>query len=181
VAEPGSAAIGLLLGGVLAVLVLANAEGAAEPIAMRISLAVQYCAPGILALLAGVRRRPGLYLAAGVVGMATPFTSMSVLGIPFYVPAGMSLVAYGRRAGDSRGKVADPLIAMAASAFLVASLVALFVHQDPYCRTGPTFSDCSSNIITRAEATLSLAFALATILIPLVLAAPSRKRRLEIP
>jgi hypothetical protein len=171
--------MGLVFGGVLAFLILWNADGE-EPFALSLSLAIQICVPGLLALLAW-RGRPSLYLAAGVVGMVAPFTTMSVIGIPFFIPAGMAMVAYGRRAGEARGKLADPVIAVLSLALVMAAFASLFAHEDPHCRTGPNFSDCSSDVITPAEATMSLAFSIASGVAPVVLANPSSKRRTETP
>jgi hypothetical protein len=174
VSEPLSAVVGLAFGGFLAFLVLANAE-ADEPRAMRIALAVQYCAPGVLALLA--RRRPSLYLVAGVVGMIVPFTAMSGVAMPLIVPAGMSLVAYGRRADEARARLADPVLAILSLFLVIASLASLSAHQDPFCHTGPNFSDCGTDEVTSVEAAASLAFSVAVIVAPFALAKPKRSTR----
>lgn len=171
-AEIGSWVAGLAFGGFLAFLILWNADGE-EPFAMSLSLAIQFCLPGLLALLAW-RGRPSLYLAASVVGMVVPFTAMSI-GIPFFIPAGMALVAYGRRAGEVRGKLADPVVAVLSLALVMAAFASLFVHEDPYCRTGPNFSDCSSDIVTPVESTLSLGFSLVSIVAPTLLSAPGKR------
>ena len=175
VSEFGSALIGLGFGGFLAFLVLAN-RSADEPLALQLVFAVLYPASGLLALLA-TRRRPGLYLASGVVGMIVPFTAMSGVALPLLIPAGMSLVAYGRRAGDARSRFADPTLAVLALFLVMASLGSLNAHQDPYCHTGPNFSDCGSDRITSGEADASLAFSVAVIVVPFVLAKPRGVRR----
>jgi hypothetical protein len=164
--------VGLAFGGFLAFLVLANAD-AEDPQAMRIALAVLYCAPGVLALLA--RRRLSLYLVAGVVGMIVPFTAMSGVAMPLIVPAGMSLVAYGRRAEEARARLSDPVLAILSLFLVIASFASLFAHQDPYCsRTGPNSSECGNDAITSGEAAASLAFSVAVIAVPFVLAKPTR-------
>ena len=177
--EIGSWVAGLAFGGFLACLILWNADGE-EPIAMSLSLAIQCCSPGLLALLAW-RGRPSLYLAAGVVGMVVPFTTMSVLGMPFFLPAGMALVAYGRRAGEARGKLADPVIAVLSLALTMAGFASMFAHDDPRCRTGPNFSDCSSDVIVPAEAAISFVLSIAAVVAPVVLASPAKGRRGDFP
>lgn len=167
--------VGISFGGLLAVLLLAN--GREEGIgAGQVAFAIQYSAPGVLALLAR-RRRPGLYLASGVVGMVVPFTAMSGVALPLVIPAGMSLVAYGRHSGEVRARLADPVLALLSLFLVVASWASLLVHQDPYCRTGPNFSECGSDAVTSVEAAVFLAFSVAVIVLPFVLSAPKRASR----
>jgi hypothetical protein len=172
VAAEGAALIGMLFGGFLALLVLINRDHE-DPLAMWLGLALLFCAPGLLAVLA-LARRPALHLSAGVVAMLVPFTAMSGVALPFLIPAAMSFVAYGRRAGDGRGRLADPVIAALTLFLVIASFVSLIIHPDPYCRTGPNYSLCGSDMVTPIEAALSLAFAVLAIVAPAILASPRR-------
>jgi hypothetical protein len=168
--EWGAPFLGLAFGGFLAGLALANIDRE-DPLAQQFIFAVQVLTPGLLALLAR-RRRPSLYLASGVVGMIVPFTALSGIAIPLIVPAGMSFVAYGRRAADERPRLAAPVLALAAMVLVMASWAALFIHQDPFCNTGPNFSDCGTDRITSIEADVGLAFSILAIVLPFFLSMP---------
>ncbi len=159
----GAPIAGLTFGGVLAALVLANTD--LEPFTMRLALALEYCTPGLLSLLA-LRKRDALYLAAGAVGMLVPFTAMSGVALPLLLPAAMSLVAYGRSAGGSRPRVAGPIVAALAVLLVLSSWVALVARADPYCTTGPNVSECGNDRVTGIEGGLSIAFAVAALVVP---------------
>lgn len=169
-AEWCSALLGLGFGGFLAVLVLRNSGS--EPIAASYALALEYCTPGLLALLAR-RRRPALYLAGGILGTLLAFTSIGAL--PLLIPAWMAFVAYSRRAGDARGRVQQPVVALMIVVLALAAFAAQFVHQDPGCRTGPNWSECFTNEITTAEGSLALSLVGLTIVAGFALAAPRRE------
>lgn len=171
--EWGSPILGLAYGGFLAVLVIANIESE-DPVAQQLTFAVQCLAPGALALFA-TWQRPSLYLVSGVVGTITAFISMAGVALPLLVPTGMSFVAFGRRSADSRPRLAAPVLAALGLFLVMASWASLVFHQDPYCYTGPNFSDCGSDRITTIEADVSLALSLAGIILPVVLAAPKNE------
>ncbi len=114
--------------------------------------------PGILAMLA--RRRPALYLAAGVLGIPLSFISMAGVTLPLLLPAGMSLVAYGRRSGEGPpSRAAAPLIALVALFFGIASFVSLLIHEDPRSSATESGSTYSSDVVTNSEALISLGLA----------------------
>jgi len=127
--------------------------------------------PGVLAILA--RRRPGLYLAAGMLGV--PLAFISFVGFPLLLPAGMAFVAYGRRGADSVPRVTAPLIAMVAFVLGIGAFAVLIAHQDPRCSATTNGSTCTSDVVTLFEALTSLAITAITIWTTWTLARPSRE------
>lgn len=157
-AELGAAILPLVFAMLLALLMLRNADLPDErgDSFMRLSLVAFIALPGVLAFVAR-RRRPGLYLAAGMIATVGAFASMAGAALPMLIPAGMALVAYGRHSGEARGRLADPVVALLVFVIAKASFLGLFLHQDPRCVSGPNYSSCTSDVITSLESTLSLA------------------------
>lgn len=157
--EFGSVILGLGLGLALMRLLLSHPEpgfGRVETLRY-VAYGAIATMPGLFALLA-FRSRPALFLAAALIAAALPLLMGSILGFAFWVPAAMALGAYERHEGETRGVLADPVIALFSSALAAAAVVATIVHQDPYCSTGRNFSACASDIVTTAEAAVSLGF-----------------------
>lgn len=157
-AELGAAVLPLTFAGLLTWLVLRNAEQPDErgDSFMRLALIAFIALPGVLAFVAR-RRRPALYLAAGMLSTVGAFVSMAGAALPMLIPAGMAFVAYGRHSGEARGRLADPVVALLVFVLGKASLLGLFFHQGPRCVSGSNFSSCTSDVITPLEASLSLA------------------------
>jgi len=173
-AERGAALLPIALGIAVAVIRLVNSEpagpaaGPLDPLAF----AAVYSSPGLLAL-AAARRRPSLYLAAGQINTILAFTSFAGVTLPLLIPGGMALISFGRHAGEHRGKIADPLVAMICFVLGVASFVVpLVVHQDPRCVSIPGGESCSSDVVTVFEAAIALALVGATLLAGWFLAKP---------
>jgi hypothetical protein len=123
-----------------------NAEPAerAVEVAGNVAFAAVFALPGLLALL-GLRRRPSLLVAAGVLDLVLAFaTLITLIGLAFVVPATMFFTAAGRMGtGTARPwrSTAAVLVGvvLGASAFFV-----LFANEDPVCwatnpATGETF------------------------------------------
>jgi len=173
-AEGGSAVGGLLLGLGLAVLVLVNNDSS-DPFGEtmeRVATAALACLPGLLCLLAG-RRRPPLYLAGGMIGVAIPMLLGSIVGVGFWIPAGLAFVAYGRRSGSVRGRVADPVVALVCFVLALTALAAMFVHQDPACSIRANASECTSDYVTSFEGFVSVAITALTLIMGWTLSRPS--------
>jgi hypothetical protein len=126
--------------------------------------------PWILALLA--RRRPALYLAAALTGVPLSLVSLSILALPFLVPAGMALSAYAQRSSDATPRIAAPVIAMLALVLGIASFGSFLVHEDPRCRAIENGITCSSDVVTPPEALISLSFTTLAIVTTWLLARP---------
>jgi hypothetical protein len=176
-AEFGAAVLPLALAGLLAWFVLRNAEPPDErgDSFMRLALIAFIALPGVLAFVAR-DRRPALYLAAGMLSTVGAFVSMAGAAIPMLIPAGMAFVAYGRHAGEARGRLADPVVALLVFVLAQASFLGLFLHQDPRCVSGPNYSSCTSDVITSLEATLSFTGFLLTLVAGWLLARPRGSR-----
>ncbi len=163
----------MFLGIGLTVIFLAAASdeptGAARRLAP-LAFGVLLTMPGILAMLG--RRRPALYLAAGVLGIPLMFVSFSGVAFPLLVPAVMSLTAYAKRSGDSVPRLAAPVIAMLAFVLGIASFFVLFVHEDPECRVIENGITCSSDVVTSLEALASLAVSAFAVVLLWTLARP---------
>jgi hypothetical protein len=95
--------------------------------------AVVFAAPGLLALI-GLRGRPSLLVAAGVLDLALAIvTLMSLIGLAFVLPGVMFFVAASQMRG-SGGRPARSLAAMLVAVILgTAAFLALFAREDPVC------------------------------------------------
>ena len=137
-----------------------------------LALGAIVAAPGVLALLARYDR-PALLLPAGVVLIPLSFLSFALVTLPLLIPAVMLFVDYARRSrthpvGWKRATAVTVLVL----ALLVGALLALVVHQDPREYTTATASYGTSDVITAAEALVSLALVGAALAMAWVLAAP---------
>ena len=177
-AEEGSGIIGLVFGAVFLGLLLLNQDDPVDRgtrILASLALGSTTLLPGVLALLA--RKRPALYLAAGVIGIPLAFISMAGVTLPLLLPAGMALVAYGRRSGEGPpSRVAAPLIALIAFFFGIASFVSLLIHEDPRSSATENGSTYSSDVVTIPEALVSLSLAGAGVVSVWLLSAPEGRR-----
>ncbi|MFN8233474.1 MAG: hypothetical protein U0V56_08405 [Actinomycetota bacterium] len=113
------------------VLRAANTEAAlrsAEAVG-NVAFALVFALPGLLGLI-GLRRRPALLIAAGLLDLALAFvTLMSLVGVAFIVPAVLFLIADRVPPGPLRTAAAVIVcVALGSAAFL-----ALFVREDPAC------------------------------------------------
>jgi hypothetical protein len=126
--------------------------------------------PGALAMLG--RRRPVLFLAAGLIGIPISFISMGGATLPLLVPSGMALVAYGRRAADAIPRIYPTIIALNAAVLGIFSFAVMLVHEDPRCRAIENGTTCSSDVVTVPEAAASLGLSAVAIASSWTLARP---------
>lgn len=129
--------------------------------------------PGVLALL-GLADRPVLLLPAGI--LLIPLSAVSFAGVtlPLLIPAVMLLVAYGRRSSGrpsaypgQAGVCVVVVLVLVVLAFLV-----LFAHDDPRSYSTPTGGGSTSDVVTVAEAMLSLALSTTAVASAWLLARP---------
>lgn len=147
---PRIAVVGIVLSFALAVAIGILRTVNAEPVergvevAGNIGFAIVFAAPGLLGLL-GLRGRPTLFVAAGVLDLVLAFlTLISFMGLVFVPPAVMFFVAAGRMRGDGTSlarSIATVLVALLGG---TGAFFALFVQGDPVCwarnpATGETF------------------------------------------
>lgn len=147
---PRIAVVGIVLSLVLAVgigiLRTANAEPVERgvEVAGNIAFAIVFAAPALLALL-GLRGRPSLFVAAGVLDLVLTFvTLISFIGLVFVPPAVMFFVAAGKVRGDGASltrSIATVLVALLGG---TGAFFALFAQENPVCwarnpATGETF------------------------------------------
>jgi hypothetical protein len=176
-AERGAVLVGIGLGLFLAVVRAANRDGAdsltgpLDPVAF----GSIYGIPGLFAL-AGSRRRPAMYLAAGIIAPLLAFTAFSGVALPLFIPGCMALVAYGRRAGEYQGVAPDAIVALVSVIIGLASFAALFLHQDSRCVSTTTSSECTSNALTASEAWIAIACSGAAVLLGSLLSRPRARR-----
>jgi hypothetical protein len=92
-----------------------------------------FAAPALLALL-GLRDRPSLLVAAGVLDLGLAFVMLiSLVGLVFLPPAVMFFIAAGRM-GRARTRLSSSIAAMLVSVILGAvAFFALFAREDPVC------------------------------------------------
>ena len=137
-----------------------------------LALGAIVAAPGVLALLAR-HDRPALLLPAAVVLIPLSFLSFALVTLPLLIPAVMLFLDYARRSrkhpiGWKRATAVTVLVL----ALLVAALLALVVLQDPREYTTATARYGTSDVITAAEALVSLALVAVSLLVGWVQAAP---------
>ncbi|MEX2557660.1 MAG: hypothetical protein WEB06_18775 [Actinomycetota bacterium] len=172
-AEEGSGLIGMVIGLGLTGLLLAHAGDGPDPVASylgALALGMVATLPGALAMLG--RRRPALFLAAGLIGVPISFISMGGATLPLLLPTGMAFVAYGRRAADSIPRVYPTIVALNAVLLGILSFAVMLVHEDPRCRSLENGITCSSDVVTAPEAMASLALAALAIASTWTLARP---------
>lgn len=173
-AEEGSGLIGMVMGLGLTGLLLAN--GADEPTDRAssylgaLALGMVATLPGALAMLG--RRRPALFLAAGLLGVPISFISMGGATLPLLLPTGMAFVAYGRRSADAIPRVYPTIVALNGVVIGILSFMVLLAHEDPRCRAIENGTTCSSDVVTAPEALASLALSALAIASSWTLARP---------
>lgn len=118
-----------------------------------VALAAPFVAAGLVALIGEWRRKPIYSVAAGVALL--PMSIVSFILIPLLIPAMVLIAVSVPRA--SRSSNLDIGVSVVIVVGLVAAFVALLVHEDPVSWQTPTGGGSSSDIITTAEARLSLA------------------------
>jgi hypothetical protein len=128
-------ALSLILAAGVAILRTINAEPVERTaeVAGNVAFAVVFAGPALLAAL-GLRRRPSLLVAAGVVDLVFAFlTLISLIGLVFVVPGTLFFVAAGR-VGDAGARpwrsIASVLLAVLLG---TGAFFALFTHEDPVC------------------------------------------------
>jgi hypothetical protein len=169
------AAIGLLLGVVVAA---GNQEfqSGLETVLVALGWAALFGAPGMLVLL-GLRDRPSLLLAVGVILVPLSLLSFAGVLLPLLIPAVLLIVAYGRRAPASpQPRVPAGITAAIVVALLVGSAMALFVHQDPREYETPTYSEGTSDVVTGVEGLVMIGLAAAAVMVAWVFSAPRGPR-----
>jgi hypothetical protein len=157
-------------------------ERSAE-VAGNLAFAVVFAVPALLALL-GLRRRPSLLVAAGVLELGfAVLLLISLVGLVFVVPGVMFLMAAGRNREGGARPVASIATVVLAVLLGTGAFFALFARDDPICwatnaRTGESVrldatrfvngssislppgtgeSGCTSDSISNAEALLATA------------------------
>lgn len=115
-------------------------------------------APGVLALLA-LRGRPALLLPAALLLIPLSFLSFALVTLPLLIPAFLLLRIYVRDAGNGSGRLRTAATTIVVLLLLVAALVALLAHEDPREFVGESATFGTSDIVTYAEAALSLVLA----------------------
>jgi len=134
---PQTAVVGIGLSFALAVAMATLRSVNAEPIEQsaevpgNVAFAVVFAVPALLALL-GLRGRPALLVAAGVLDLGLAFvTLMSLVGLVFVVPGVLFFVAAGQMQGGWPARsIAAALVAVILG---TAAFVALFARDDPIC------------------------------------------------
>ncbi len=137
-----------------------------------LALGAVVAAPGVLALLAR-HDRPALLLPAAVVLVPLSFLSFALVTLPLLIPAVMLFVDYSRRSRHHPvGWLQPTATTLVVLALLVAAVLALLVHQDPREYRTATAGYGTSDIITAAEALISLGLTATALAVGWVLAAP---------
>lgn len=138
-ATPGVAILGIAtsigLGIFAAALRTANAEPAeaSVEIAGNIAFGIVLAAPAFLGL-PGLRRRPALFLAAGVLDLVfATLMLISLIGLIFVPPAVMFIIASREMRDDEVGPVRSIAAVLIALVFGVGGFFTLFARQNPVC------------------------------------------------
>lgn len=148
----------VLAGGVVFALVRFYGEAAPlrtfETVVVAIAFGAVIGAPGLLALLA-LDDRPALLLPAAIVLVPLSFLSFALVTLPLLVPAVLFVRACARAtpASATRQTAATTVSVVL---LLVAALLALFAHDDPRHYMTATTSGGTSDVVSYAEAAVSL-------------------------
>ena len=111
-------------------------------------------APGVLALLA-LHDRPALLLPAALLLVPLSFISFALVTLPLLIPAFLLLRTYARAAVNGTGLRTAATTAVVLL-LLVVAFVALLAHEDPREFVGESTTYGTSDIVTYAEAAISL-------------------------
>jgi len=111
-------------------------------------------APGVLALLA-LRGRPTLLLPAALLLIPLSFLSFALVTLPLLIPAFLLVRTYVRTAVNGTG-VRTAAMTVVVLLLLIAALLTFFAHEDPREYVGESTTYSTSDIVTYAEAALSL-------------------------
>jgi hypothetical protein len=120
--------------------------------------------PAILAVV-GLRRRPWVLVAAGVLLLPLCFLSFSFLFFPLLVPAVLFLADAATRPRAEPRSFVQCLGALLSGLFVVAAVLSLFAHPDPVSWHTATSSGYASDVVTTREAVTALGFLSAAIAI----------------
>lgn len=101
-----------------------------RPIPRVVALVVLLATPPTIAML-GLRKRRGMLLAAGAIGVASFFAVRSIVLLPFVILGVIWLVVYV--SGEREFRMAHLGSAVLATLLWVAASLALWVHLDPIC------------------------------------------------
>ena len=137
---PGAAVVGIVLavalafgGGFLRAINAEPADRAAE-IAGAAAFSIVFAAPALLAFL-GLRDRPALLVAAGVLELGLAFISLFSIGLLFVVPAVLFFVAAGNMRGAGTRLWRSIAAVLVSITFGTVAFLALFARDDPVCWT----------------------------------------------
>lgn len=120
-----------------------------------VGFGVPFVATGVLALIGVRMKRAELVFVAGLI--LVPMSLLSIVLIPLLAPAAL-LIAHAAGSGIAPSRLMVP----AALALVILTAFAILVfHQDPVTWTTETGGGGSSNIVTKAEATLAIVAAVA--------------------
>lgn len=168
----------ILAGAALAILRFVNGtpperglEGGVGSLAMGAVVA----APGVLALLA-LRGRPALLLAAAIPLLPLSMLSFALVTLPLVLPALAFVVGYVRRSDDQPTLAHPGSVAVVVTALIVTAFLLLLSTDDPRSWTTDAGGGSTSDVITFAEAFLSLAVTATAIGSGWVLASPRSRR-----
>ena len=178
VAELGSVWIGIAAGAGLTVVRAVKGDSYDRALLPTLAFGVAVAVPGLLALMAG-RRRPGLYLASGLVYLPMSFLSLAGVTLPLILVAAMAFVAYGRHGDEEVPQVWAPLTAVIMLILTIASFAALLFGggDDPRCSSTQSTTSCTSDIITNGESLIALFGVGMTLGAAWFLSAPGRAAR----
>jgi len=134
-----------------------------EAVTGAVAFGAVIAAPGVLAFLA-LHDRPALLLPATLLLIPLSFISFALVTLPLLIPAFLMFRTYVRAAPKgSSGRAA--VTTTAVLLLLVAALVALFANEDAREYVTDTAVYGTSDIVTYAEAALSLALTLTGIVV----------------
>jgi hypothetical protein len=123
-----------------------------------VGFAAPFIGAGALCLIGDHADRPLLCVAAGI-GLAV-MSLVSIVMIPLLLPAAAMFTS----APDASAAPPAPAVPFVLAAGLVLAFGYLVFHQDPATWSTPYGGGSSSNIVTRTEATISLAVTTAAVI-----------------
>jgi len=147
-----------------------HVEGALPTIAIALAIA----APGIVALVGVVRRRPALFLAAAIASL--PLAIVSIAAVPVWISTALFAIAFFRAPGAAAqfGPL-DGVIAIGFAVPVFVGLLVMITHTHQYTYQYASGGE-SGDAFTRANAALSIVLTIAAVVIVSLLATLPRRR-----
>jgi hypothetical protein len=149
-------------------------QNRAEGVLPTLAIAAALAAPGVLALIGVVTRRPALFGAAGVA--CFPLVLVSVIAVPIWIASGFLIAAFARST-NARSRISglDAFVFAGFALPIVAGLWILITETRQYTYNFAGGGSEGGDSFTRGNAVLCIAIVVADLLVATLLTTPTRR------